>query len=174
MQTYRTDAEDGTETATTADDRPRETHDASEERVTSIAKDDAFHLLQNARRRAVLRYLLEHEDIERFVMRDVAEVVAAWEHDTTVQQLVSDERQRVYIALYQSHLPKLDEHGLIEYNQSRGVIEPKPLIAAVEPYLADGLHADDDLVAVPDEPRVDAHESSNGGLGTVVSSLLGN
>ena len=150
------------------------THGATEDTPAdemSISKDDAFHLLQNARRRAVLRYLLEHDDTERFVMRDVAEEVAAWEHDTTVQQLVSDERQRVYIALYQSHLPKLDEHGLIEYNQSRGVIEPKPLIAAVEPYLADGLHADDDLTVGDGESAMASNETKSG-LSNAVSTLF--
>jgi hypothetical protein len=150
------------------------THSATEETSVeemAITKDDAFHLLQNARRRAVLRHLLEHEDTERFVMRDVAEEVAAWEHDTTVQQLVSDERQRVYIALYQSHLPKLDEHDIIDYNQSRGVIEPKPLIAAVEPYLEEGLHADDDLT-VDDVESPTGSNQTKSGLSNAVSTLF--
>jgi len=50
-------------------------------------------------------------------MCDVAEHVAAKEHETTVKQLLSDERQRVYIPLYQSHLPKLDEAGIIDYDK---------------------------------------------------------
>jgi len=114
------------------------------ERHYTIEKDDAFHLLQNARRRAVLRYLLEHDETERFRMRDVTEEVAAWEHDTTVTQLTSKERQRVYIALYQSHLPKLDAQDVIRYNQDRGFIEPTHLLDVFEPYLEDGLHADCD------------------------------
>jgi hypothetical protein len=136
-----------------------------------ISKDDAFHVLQNARRRAVLRYLSEHEETDTFVMRDIAEEVAAWEHDTTVQRLVSDERQRVYIALYQSHLPKLDEHGIIEYNQSRGIVEPTELTAAFEPYLDDGLHADSEL-AVPAEPAERAERDDESSLTTAVSSLF--
>ena len=136
---------------------------------TSISKDDAFHILQNPRRRAVLRYLVEHEDTQQFVMRDVAEEVAAWEHDTTVQQLVSDERQRVYIALYQSHLPKLDKHGIIDYNQSRGVVETTELTAAFEPYIDDGLHADSELT-VPDVAEESTDEQS--GLTNAVSTLF--
>lgn len=119
----------------------------------TIAKDDAFHLLQNARWRAVLRYLLAHDDQERFRMRDLAEEVAAWEHDTTVRQLTSDERQRVYIGLYQSHLPKLDEYGVIRYNQSRGVVEPTPLLGVLATFLEDGLHADTQHLSV--EPTTD-------------------
>lgn len=122
----------------------------------AIAKDDAFHLLQNARRRAVLRYLRAHADQERFRMRDLAEEVAAWEHNTTVRQLTSDERQRVYIGLYQSHLPKLDDYGVIEYNQPRGVVEQTALLGALAPFLEDGLHAD--TQHLPVEAAADGEE----------------
>ncbi len=68
-------------------------------------------------------------------MRDVAEQVAAWEHETTVEDLTSTQRQRVYIPLYQSHLSKLDEAGLIEYQQNRGIVERKPPADRVDKYL---------------------------------------
>ena len=87
-----------------------------------LEDDEVYHLLQTRRRRLVLRYLRDREGPHE--MRDVAEQVAAWEHDTTLQELRSEERQRVYIALYQTHLPRLDEAGVIEYQQSRGVVEP--------------------------------------------------
>ncbi len=99
----------------------------------SIPADDLFHLLQNSRRRAVLRYLRGRE--RPVQMREVAEQVAAWENDTTVAQLTSDERQRVYIALYQSHLETLEDAGVIEYNKPRGVIEPLPLLDSVASYV---------------------------------------
>lgn len=98
-----------------------------------LARDEIFHLLQNQRRRLVLRYLTEHAAVE---MREVAEQVAAWENDTTVEGLTSDARQRVYIALYQSHLPKLDENGVIEYDRNRGTIEPCAPLEQLEPYLS--------------------------------------
>ncbi|MFC6955387.1 DUF7344 domain-containing protein [Halorubellus litoreus] len=105
-------------------------------------KDEMFHLLQNRRRRDVLRYLRETEGAVR--MRDVAEQVAAWENDTTVQQLSSDERQRVYIGLYQTHLPSLDDEGVIDYNQDRGYVEPQPLLEELVPYLDDPEDADEE------------------------------
>uniref|UniRef100_UPI003F7B2881 DUF7344 domain-containing protein n=1 Tax=Halomicrococcus sp. SG-WS-1 TaxID=3439057 RepID=UPI003F7B2881 len=93
----------------------------SEETPTELPKDKIFHILQTQRRRDALRYLKANEGPVE--MRALAEQVAAWENDTTVAALSSDERQRVYIALYQSHLPKLDEEGVIDYNQSRGIVE---------------------------------------------------
>jgi hypothetical protein len=99
----------------------------------TLSKDDTFHILQNERRRRVLRYLSETDG--PVDMRDIAEQVAAWEHDTTVEQLTSDQRQRVYIALYQSHLPKLADFGVITYNRSRGVVERTPLTDRITWYL---------------------------------------
>jgi hypothetical protein len=102
-------------------------------RTPRLSKDDTFHILQNERRRRVLQYLAGADGAVD--MRDIAEQVAAWEHDTTVQQLTSDQRQRVYIALYQSHLPKLADFGLITYNRSRGVVERTPLADQITWYL---------------------------------------
>lgn len=123
-------------------DRSETGHGDGEVTRGTLSKDDVFYLLQNARRRAVLRYLLGY-DQDRFLMRDVAEKIAAWENDTTVQQLAPAERQRVYTALYQFHLPKLDDHGIIDYDQEEGHLEVQPLAHVLDPYLADGLDAPD-------------------------------
>ena len=107
----------------------------------ALPRDDLYHILQNRRRRQVLRNL---QDVEgRVDMRGLAEEVAAWEHETTVDALSSDERQRVYISLYQCHLPKLDEHGIVAYDQSRGVVEPADRLDEFEPYLAIDRQEDD-------------------------------
>ena len=100
---------------------------------TSLPRDTVFHILQNERRRLVLEYLQGRDDPVR--MCDVAEQVAAWEHDTTVAQLTSKQRQRVYIPLYQNHLTKLDDEGVIDYNQSRGIVERNAAADQFDPYL---------------------------------------
>jgi len=113
-----------------------------------LTPDEIFHLLQTNRRRDALRYLKRHEGPVR--MRDLAEQVAAWENDTTVRALSSRQRQRVYIPLYQTHLPKLDEAGVIEYDQSRGVVERTPVADQLDPYL-EGVTKVDDEPAAADE-----------------------
>lgn len=108
---------------------------AQEATEQPLSRDDVFHLLQNARRRGVVRYLSDRDDDAVCEMRDIAAQVAAWENDKPIAQLTSDERQRVYISLYQGHLPKLDEKGIIEYNQSRGWVEPTPRLEQLEAYM---------------------------------------
>ena len=129
----------------------------------AFSKDEIFHILQNKRRRDVLRYLERVEG--RVEMRDIAEQVAAWEHDTTVEALTSKQRQRVYIALYQAHLPKLDEKGIIEYNQSRGYVERTPLASQLLPYL--------DLPEDDREPTVETDEGTPWHVYYLTTSALG-
>ncbi|ELY61933.1 hypothetical protein C493_01595 [Natronolimnohabitans innermongolicus JCM 12255] len=97
--------------------------------------DEIFHILQTNRRRDAIEYLLDHPDDDPVKMSDVAEFVAAKEHETTIQKLTSAQRQRVYIPLYQSHLPKLDEKNLIEYDKSRGIIRTTDRLEIFRPYL---------------------------------------
>jgi hypothetical protein len=112
-------------------DRPHERPTGSEDE--EFGPDDVFHLLQNQRRRRVLRCL---RGVEGTVsMSDLTEQVAAWEHGTTVEALSSTQRQRVYIALYQRHLPKLDDMGVLDYNQSRGFVTPRPRAERIVDYL---------------------------------------
>jgi len=123
-----------------------------------LEADDVYHLLQNERRRSVLRYMKGVDGAAR--MRDVAEQVAAWEYDTTVEQLTSQERQRVYIALYQAHLPKLDKHGIIDYNQSRGIVEQKPRAERLEQYIVEEGDLTASQEGTRDEADVEAQDAA--------------
>ncbi len=145
---------------TTPDDDP------STDPQPELERDDLFHLLQSGRRRAVLSYLLAQGE-ESYVMRDIAEAIAAWENETTVEALSSTQRQRVYIALYQSHLPKLDEYGVIEYEQSRGTVVPTELASLFAPYIEDEF---EDEAAVTGADRTETEEDS--GLVRSIRSIL--
>jgi hypothetical protein len=108
--------------------------------------DDVFDLLRNQRRRGVLRYLRDQTDGSA-TLDTVAEHIAAKENDIEIKQLTSSQRKRVYIGLYQCHLPKMDELGVIEYDQSRGTIELQD-ISQIEPFL-EGLSTDPRTESTP-------------------------
>lgn len=133
--------------------KPFGENESTDAEPPSIAKDDLFHLLQNSRRRAVLRYFFTYPKRNEFNMRDIAEEIAAWENDISIDQLHSNQRQRVYIALYQSHLPKLADYGVVEYDQSRGTVKPTPLTALFEPYVESEFRTTsvDQQVSIPDD-----------------------
>lgn len=94
----------------------------------ALPLDVTFEILKNRRRRLVLEYIRDME--ESTTIGELAEHIAAIENDTTVQQLNAQQRKRVYIGLYQCHLPKMDDAGVVEFNQDRGLIA---LGANVEP-----------------------------------------
>jgi|APHM01.1.fsa_nt_gi hypothetical protein len=82
----------------------------------TVSRDDLFEILSNRRRRYVLHLLKNAED-GRADLSEVAEQIAAWEHDTTPEQLSYDQRRSVRTALYQHHAPKMDETGVVEFHE---------------------------------------------------------
>jgi hypothetical protein len=55
-------------------------------------------------------------------IRDLSEQLAAWEHGIGRAEVRPKERKRLYTALHQTHLPKMDAHGVLEYDRDRGVV----------------------------------------------------
>jgi DNA-binding transcriptional ArsR family regulator len=106
---------------------------ASRRSSEPLSKDDIFTVLSNERRRFVLRYLKDHEGAAE--IRDLAQQVAAWENDVSVQELNYRQRKRVYTSLHQTHLPKLDDTGIVEYDRDRKTVELTDRIETLDIYL---------------------------------------
>ncbi|WP_459881591.1 DUF7344 domain-containing protein [Halorubrum gandharaense] len=82
----------------------------------AIAKDEVFSLLSSQRRRYALHACKQTDDA--IDISDLAEQVAAWEYGKEVAALTSEERRRVYTALQQTHLPAMEEAGVIDVERS--------------------------------------------------------
>jgi len=105
-----------------------------------LSQDDVFELLSSPRRRYVLYHLRETKDpIE---LTTLAEQVAAWENETSVEEITEQERKRVYVSLYQTHIPRLDEAGVVSYDKDTGMVMLQPDADAIDTYLKS---SDDDL-----------------------------
>lgn len=96
--------------------------------------DQIFEILRNQRRRYVLEYLDGKDG--SVTLRELAEQLTAWENDKEPHEITSAERKRVYVGLYQCHLPKMDSTDVISFNKPRGIIEPGEHIDIFEQYLA--------------------------------------
>ncbi|MFC5368882.1 DUF7344 domain-containing protein [Salinirubrum litoreum] len=101
----------------------------------SLTRDDLFDVLQARRRRLALWYLHERAEGEAR-LRALARHVAALEADTDAHAVDGAVRQRVQLSLYQAHLPKLVDFGVVEYDETRERVELTPLADAFLPYLA--------------------------------------
>jgi len=104
------------------------------ETKNSIPRDQLFGMLANRRRRWVLQALKQQEDTTAS-FGTIVETVSAWEYETDPAELSWKQRKRVYTALRQSHLPKLDDTGIINYDQHRGTVELTEEAQQIQLYL---------------------------------------
>jgi len=103
------------------------------DRAYQLPLDQIFEILKNSRRRQTIRYLIENGD--ETTLSDLAEEIAALENGTTVKAISSSQRKRVYVGLYQCHLPKMDDTDIVDYDQNRGTIKLGPNADQLIPYL---------------------------------------
>lgn len=98
-----------------------------------VPMEEAFEVLANRRRRYVVHWLLEAGAGTE--LRQLSRQVAAWENGKPLDRVTAQERRRVYNALQQFHLPKLDDAGVVRYDADRGEIEPTEDLTSLRAYL---------------------------------------
>ncbi|ADJ15459.1 DUF7344 domain-containing protein [Halalkalicoccus jeotgali] len=98
-----------------------------------LSDEEAFEILYNPRRRHTMAFL--HRRGRPCSMEELVEHISATENGVPIGELSNQQRRRVYVSLYQTHLPLLDETGAIEYDQERQRIAPGPAAPELIPYL---------------------------------------
>lgn len=78
-----------------------------QDKTTVLSTDHKHSLLSNQRRRRTIALLDKHGELD---MDGLATRIAKEEFG---EPLKSDERKRVYVGLYQCHVPKLIDHGVV-------------------------------------------------------------
>jgi hypothetical protein len=121
-----------------------------------VDQDLVFDILKNRRRRQVLRYLMAIDDAAS--IGDLAEQLAAWENDVPKGDITYKQRKRVYISLHQTHLPKLDDARVVDYDSRSGMVS---LTDGIEPYR---VHLDLDPADVVDDDEESSTPSRSRGL----------
>lgn len=79
--------------------------------MEDITKDEVFEVMSSSRRRLILHHL--HRRGGRTELRELARDTAMAETEGEVDDEVV---KRFYISLYQTHVPKLEEVGLVRYD----------------------------------------------------------
>lgn len=104
----------------------------SETESSRLSQDEVYQLLSNPRRRFIISFLRGRDEIH---LQDLAAEVAAWENETAIDSLTAQQRKRVYVSLYQTHVPKLEEAGIIDYDGETGVIRLRDRVEQLDTYL---------------------------------------
>ncbi|SIS01895.1 DUF7344 domain-containing protein [Natronorubrum thiooxidans] len=105
-----------------------------------LTQAELFDVFSNARRRRTVQYLKRQG--RSCTLSPLVEQVAAWENDTDPEEVTRTQRRRVYISLYQTHLPMLEEHGIVDWDPDDHTIELLPGDEIFEPYLDHRLEDD--------------------------------
>ncbi|MEE6211156.1 hypothetical protein U3A55_13480 [Salarchaeum sp. III] len=105
-----------------------------DDRGTEPTREDVFHLLSNQRRRHTLHYLRQR-DGERVDLRELSRQLSAWENGVPTDEITHRDRKTVYTALRQTHLPKMDDADVVDYDPDRGHVKPAEEFEDVEVYL---------------------------------------
>jgi hypothetical protein len=116
----------------------QETHDRTQSsdqtRSRSFSEQEVYDAVKNLRR----RYVLYHVNRERqpVELGELAEQIAAWENNTVVEDVTPEQRKSVYSALYQTHLPKLENIGIVSYDRESKEVSFTDSAEDFELYLA--------------------------------------
>lgn len=99
----------------------------------ALSRDEVYDILSNGRRRYVIHLL--REEGEPIPLSELSDRVAAWENDLPVSELTDQQIKRVYVSLYQTHIPKLEESNLVEYDKDSGQVSLTSTVSSLDAYL---------------------------------------
>lgn len=99
--------------------------------------DEVYTLFSPPRRREIVRYLASEVDDDEWVdFGEIAKYVAARENGKSVDEVTTDERKTVYVAMYQQHLDVLEEADVIDWDERSGEITRGTSVDALAELLA--------------------------------------
>jgi hypothetical protein len=113
--------------------------------AAAFEESEVYDVLRNERRRRLLRTLDAADGT--MLIGDLADRIAEAEADA--DEAPGDIRQSVYVSLHQTHLPKLHDLGVLEYDRDDRTVtllDPaEQVLARLEPQQAE---APDDIVGL--------------------------
>jgi len=101
--------------------------------MTQVTVDTAFEVLSNSRRRFIIATLRQRET--PVSITTLANAIGAHEAGVSPDDLSSAEQKRVYISLYQSHVPKLESAGFVVFDSDTGTVSGTGATEEIDRYL---------------------------------------
>lgn len=99
-------------------------HDTTEETAPDVPQTEVYDLLASERRRHTLNQLAKAD--ERVTVAELADHVAAAEHNCAPNEVTKEQHKRASVSLVQSHLPRFDEAGVVIYDAEYGTVSRGP------------------------------------------------
>lgn len=86
----------------------------------TVSLDAIFDILTDQRRRYTLHCLEKYEN--PMTLADLADEIAVWENETEIANIPAEDVKYVYTSLYHTHIPKMADAGIVEYDQEQDMV----------------------------------------------------
>ncbi len=96
----------------------------------SPRRDDVSRVLGHDRRQTIVQCVRDADG--EVAVRTLVSRIADAEYDATIGSTILEQRQRVHAALRRTHLPLLEEYGLVEYERLSGLVFPAARLSDLE------------------------------------------
>lgn len=109
-------------------------YEETELKALDTLSTDALHgLLAHHRQCRVLVCLDQHDQL---ALADLADEIAAREHDEPIAEIPEGEVLRIYSSLWHAHIPRLEDANVVEYDQDRDIVSLGPNADQLQQYLS--------------------------------------
>ena len=98
----------------------------------SLSKETIYEILSNQRRRFMI-HALKYRD-SAMELKEISKRVTAWEQNTEMSAINYDQRRSVYTSIKNTHLPVLEENGLVEYDAETKTVAPTEALDSLDVY----------------------------------------
>ena len=98
-----------------------------------VSDADVFEILSNRRRRFALHAIKRRE--EPIELSELSEQIAAWEIGAEPDDIRYEDRRGVYMTLKTTHIPMMDERGVVEFEQQTKTVRSTDLLSKLDVYV---------------------------------------
>lgn len=91
----------------------------------ALEEEDVYRILSSRRRRLLLLVLDERDDDE-VTISELARAVASRDTGAEPLDVPNDTYERIYVSLYQSHVPALAEADVVSWDRDAGIVRCGP------------------------------------------------
>lgn len=112
---------------------------------SSLQFESLIDLCRNQHRRIVIAKLANEK--RSLAMSDLTKAIITCTHHMPATEVSEKDTREIRLSLHHSHIPKLADYSLIEYDPDRQQVKPRSQFNHVEPHLSSIIDADPDLEA---------------------------
>ncbi len=112
--------------------------------VSNLERDELHSILENSRRRAIVRYMKEFPE-ENHELQQISDEIASLEENISIEEITKEGHKRYRTSVGQN-LSSLDDYGVINYDSKSHYFNRGENFSTVESYVEDSFYEPDPYI----------------------------